>query len=253
MCSFLIGEDELQWYIPAAILPPELQGILNVINEFLETPFDLGGKKATSFLSKKRLRHRRAPSPESQEDAEVEDDERGKRRKEKKKREKEHYKSAQFIEDSDEEYGDMDDFLEKEKKLRNRVALASATATSQAVRPPGMRARGTKKRRRSKISTSLEKPTHRGKVLELSDPSNSDRSKELDGPGNEGVDGSDDDDFVTSEIFHISSPSRKARPRPHRSADIESSLVSPSLANSPLSNLSSRTDDEDRVSRRNYI
>jgi len=72
----------------------------------------------------------------------------------------------------------MDDFLEKEKKLHNRVALVGATATSQAVQPPDMRAHGTKRRRQSKISTSLEKPTHRGKVLELLDLSNSDRSKE---------------------------------------------------------------------------
>jgi len=73
--SVLVDEDELQWYIPAAILPSELQGMLNVINEFLKTPFNLDGKKAISLLSKKRRRHRRAPSAESQENAEVEDDE----------------------------------------------------------------------------------------------------------------------------------------------------------------------------------
>jgi len=251
-CSVLADEDELQWYIPAAILPSELQGMLNVINEFLKTPFHLDGKKATSLLSKKRRRHRRAPSAESQENAEVEDDESRTRRKEKKKREKEQYKSAQFIGDSDEEYGDMHEFLEKEKKLRNRVALAGAAVASQAVRPLGMRAHGMKKRKRGKRSTSPKQSMSKGKVLELSDSSNSDGKKERIGSGSEDVDGSDDDNFVTSEILHISSSSGNALTPSHHSAGAESPLVSPSLPNSLLPKLSTRTrqlvvlsDDED--------
>ena len=239
--SVLVDEDELQWYIPAAILPSELQGMLNVINEFLKTPFNLDGKKAISLLSKKRRRHRRAPSAESQENAEVEDDEPRTRRKEKKKKEKEQYKSAQFIEDSDEEYGDMHEFLEKEKKLRNRVALAGAAAASQAVRPLGMRAHGMKKRKRGKKSASLKQSMRKGKVLELSDSSNSDGKRERIGSGSEDVDGSDDDNFVTSEILHTSSSSQNALTPSHRSAGAESPLVSLSLPNSPLPKLSTRT------------
>jgi len=237
----LTDEDELQWYIPAAILPSELQGMLNVINEFLRTPFNLDGKEATSLLSKKRRRHRRAPSTESQENSEVEDNESRTRRKEKKKREKEQYKSAQFIEDSDEEYGDMDEFLEKEKKLRHRVALAGAAADSQAVRPLGMRAHGMKKRKRGKKSTPRKQSMRKKKVLELSDSSNSDRKRGRIESGSEGAEGSADDDIVTSEILHTSSSSRDALTPSHHIAGAESLLIPRSLADSPLPKLSTRT------------
>ena len=53
----------------------------------------------------------------------LDDDEDGpkqKKKREKKKKEKEVYKSAQFIEDSDEDYGNMEEFLEKERQLRER-------------------------------------------------------------------------------------------------------------------------------------
>lgn len=68
------------------------------------------------------------------------------RKKEKKKKEKENYKSAQFIEDSDGEYGDIDAFLAKEKELREKTERA-ATASGGA-RIGTMKAHGTKKRRR---------------------------------------------------------------------------------------------------------
>ena len=63
-----IDADELEWYIPAAILPSDLQRSINVINQFLETPFSVEGKKASQLLSKKkprRQRRRRSPSPNS--------------------------------------------------------------------------------------------------------------------------------------------------------------------------------------------
>ena len=33
--------DELEWHIPSAILPKDLQRCLNTINQYLETPIDL--------------------------------------------------------------------------------------------------------------------------------------------------------------------------------------------------------------------
>jgi len=61
-------------------------------------------------------------------------------------REREVYKSAQFIEDSDEEYGqDIDAFFVREAELRERTALA---AVDSALGTGTMRASGTKKRRR---------------------------------------------------------------------------------------------------------
>ena len=127
----------------------ELQRTLNVINQFLETPFDLDGKKPIEFLRKKRRRRRRrSPSPDSDNDDAVfsGDQPRRKKRTEKKQKEKEIYKSAQFIQDSDEEYGDMDAFLEKEKMQREKVKIA--VATEGTSRLPTMKATGTKKRRK---------------------------------------------------------------------------------------------------------
>lgn len=118
-----------------------MQQTVNVIRQFLETPFKLDGQKATSLLNKqRRRRRRRASSPESG----AEDDEVPRRRKEKKKKETKQYKSAQFIEDSDAEYGDMEAFLEKEKALREKTARLAAASGQTAT----MRSRGTKKRRR---------------------------------------------------------------------------------------------------------
>lgn len=150
-----------------------------MIDQFLTTPFNAEGKKVSSLLRKKRRRRRRAPSPESEEDAAQEYDEPRKKRKEKKKKEKEQYKSAQFIQDSDEEYGDMDSFLEKEKVLRDRAALAGAAAASEAIRPPGMRMHGMKKRRRKdKASAPVSEPTRKQRTLALSGSSSSDENND---------------------------------------------------------------------------
>ncbi|KAJ3507590.1 hypothetical protein NLJ89_g6215 [Agrocybe chaxingu] len=128
---FILDEDsdELEWYIPSGISVEELQRTLNVIKQFLEKPIDLDGKKAAQLLAKKRRRRRRrSPSPDSgNEDLPSDGEPHRRNRKEKKKKEKEIYKSAQFIEDSDEEYGQMDAFLEKEKERRERAALAAAS------------------------------------------------------------------------------------------------------------------------------
>ncbi|KAH9851033.1 timeless-domain-containing protein [Lenzites betulinus] len=136
--------DELEWYIPSVIMPAEMQRTLNIINQFLETPIDLAGKSADSLLSKRRrrVRRRRSPTP----DSDAEDAPRPSKKKERKKKEAQQYKSAQFIEDSDAEYGDMEAFFEREKALRERTAaLAAATGQVSAT----MRARGTRKRRRN--------------------------------------------------------------------------------------------------------
>ncbi|KAJ3565991.1 hypothetical protein NP233_g7283 [Leucocoprinus birnbaumii] len=246
LCKFAItdeDEDELQWYIPAALLPSDLQGMVNVIDQFLETPFDLEGKKASSLLSKKRRRRRRAPSPDSEEDADIGDDEPRRKRKEKKKKEKEQYKSAQFIEDSDEEYGDMDAFLQREKVLRDRVALAGAEAASQAIRPPGMRAHGMKKRkRRGKSDAVLEEAESKenNSVLELSDSSasESDVEYERNRSGGERRQNGSDDDLISTDILHIPSKpssSHAAVPRPTGNVGGESPLGSPTPVDSPPS------------------
>lgn len=136
--------DELEWYIPAAILPGDLQRSLNIINQFLEKPLDLEGKKASQLISKKRRRRRRRRSPSPDANGESSEDEVPKKKKEKKKKEKQQYKSAQFIEDSDAELADMEAFLEKEKALREKTAKAAAETGRIATMKPT----GTKKRRK---------------------------------------------------------------------------------------------------------
>lgn len=174
----------MQWFVPATILPADLKATLDVIDRFLETPIELEGKKAESLLKKtRRKKRKRRRVIESDEEEEEEEDEgvvQLKKRKEKKKKEKEEYKSAQFIEDSDEEYGDMEAFLEKEKGLRERAELAGAVADSgQAVRPIGMRAHGRKMKKKKKTEEEGQELEMRLSYSSLS--SDDDDGGELDG------------------------------------------------------------------------
>lgn len=144
-------DDELEWYIPQAIVPSELQQTHNIISQFLATPFNLEGKKPSELLRKKRAarrRRRRSPSASDDEGQLSDEDETTRKKRQKKVKEQVQYKSAQFIMDSDEEYGDMEAFLEKEKAQREKAALAAAMGGGNADRPIGMRATGTKKRKR---------------------------------------------------------------------------------------------------------
>ncbi|KAI5994503.1 timeless protein-domain-containing protein [Pisolithus albus] len=135
--------EELQWVVPAKIVPSALQSAHDVVDQYLRNPIDLEGKKAGELITKKARRRRRRRSVTPNTDVELPDDE-PKRRKAKKKREEKTYKSAQFIEDSDEECGDMEAFLEREKALRERTAKAAEESGQIAT----MRATGTKKRRK---------------------------------------------------------------------------------------------------------
>lgn len=159
-----------------------MQRTLNVINQFLETPYDLDGKQAAALLNRKRRRRRRrSPSPDSDGDDDnlSENEPRRKKRKEKKKKEKEQYKSAQFIQDSDEEYGDMDAFLEKERAQREKALLAAAAA-GISDRPINMKSAGTKKRRR-KGADDGSKPKKRkgGTSTPIEKPNDSDDEVEF--------------------------------------------------------------------------
>ncbi|KAJ7704500.1 timeless protein-domain-containing protein [Mycena rosella] len=145
--------SELQWLVGADVPPADLQRTLKVIGQFLAAPINLEGKKAADLLTKTRpTRRARSPSPDSDGDpSDGGDSDGGAPKKPRKKQEKEHpkpkqqeYKSAQFIEDSDEEYGDIDAFLEKEKEMRERAALVGSETGKLATMKPT----GTKKRRK---------------------------------------------------------------------------------------------------------
>lgn len=142
--------EELEWYVPAALLPSDLQQFLNVMDQFIESPIDLDGKKAADMLSKKRRKRRARRAPSESEASGNEDEPKRKKKKEKKKKEEKQYKSAQFVEDSDLEGEELEAFFAKEKALREKMALAAATAGKETAT---MRARGTKKRRRKNDKT----------------------------------------------------------------------------------------------------
>ncbi|KAI0787003.1 timeless protein-domain-containing protein [Abortiporus biennis] len=220
---FILDEDadELEWYIPAAILPPELQRCLNVINQYLDTPFILpDGKKATSLLQKKRRRRRRRRSPSLVNSNALSDGEEPvkKKKKEKKKKEEKKYKSAQFIVDSDEEFGNDDDqkaFFEKEKKLREKTALA-AISSGNGDGGGNMRSSGTKKRTRK----GAKKDGGR-KKRKVGTDGDGDGDDDAVGENNDNRDvseGSDEDNGFNpfaAEKTHSPSPDPPPKPKPH--------------------------------------
>jgi replication fork protection complex subunit Tof1/Swi1 len=213
--------DELEWYVPSGIAISEIERIQRVIKQFLEVPIDLEGKKASQLLSKKRRRRRRrSPSPASDDDAVLSGDEPRRKKKEKKKKEKEQYKSAQFIEDSDEEYGNMDAFLENEKAQREKASLAAAASTGS--RPTTMKATGTKKRRKK---ADGKKPPKSKKAKE---DERSPTSGDSDHRANDvESDGSD------AEIIERAAPAAP-RPRPRPRPVIQRRPSSPPLSSSPV-------------------
>lgn len=181
--------------MPAAILPADLTRSLNIINQFLDTPFDLEGKKAKDLLSKKTRRSRRARRSPSQSDSDADPDTlkpKERKKKEKKQKEKEIYKSAQFIEDSDEEYGNMDAFFEKEKQLRERMTAKAAVGGGP------MKSTGTKKRRKDNDGKKGRRKKHKVEATE---------------PGTQAVD-SDADDATSDQADFETATEPVPRPRP---------------------------------------
>ncbi|KAI0089435.1 timeless protein-domain-containing protein [Irpex rosettiformis] len=205
--------NELEWYVPAAIVPTDLQRSLDVINQFMENPIDLGDKKASQMLVKKRRRRRavrKAQSDSEEEDAE-EDQPRRKKRKEKKKKEDKQYKSAQFIEDSDLDDDVLEAFMEKEKALREKMALESVTSGKVAT----MKATGTKKRRsrRKKEGAELSDQEEQAKYTDASDNSSDSDIGILDIGGKPTSTISTTSPNVTAETGH-SRPKPRPRPKP---------------------------------------
>lgn len=193
----------MQWTVPAAIIPSDLQSSLTVIDQFLQHPIDLEGKKASQLLSKKTRPRRRRRLPSNSDVELVDDDEPKRKRREKKKKEETQYKSAQFIEDSDAEYGDMEAFLEREKALRDKAVMAAA----QSGKIGTMRATGTKKRRRKGKDVEARKQGNVG---------NPENQPAGESSADENVSDGEDDILGTMRRSRSSTPETqpRARPRP---------------------------------------
>ncbi|KAJ7849053.1 timeless protein-domain-containing protein [Mycena olivaceomarginata] len=163
-------DTDLEWFVGANIPPADLKRTLKVIDQFLLKPMDLDGKKASDLLTKpRRTRRARSPTPDSDADDANASDGGGnsdgdapKKRKKRKEKEKEppkkpEFKSAQFIEDSDEEYGDID------ARKRDKMALEAAETGKTNAQPAGTKKRrkkeapageGTSKRKKKRKSNS---------------------------------------------------------------------------------------------------
>ncbi|KAF8185006.1 timeless protein-domain-containing protein [Mycena galopus ATCC 62051] len=190
-------------------------------------------KKASDLLTKtRRARRARSPSPDSDADADASGDggvnsdsdadapKKRKKRKEKEKKEppkKPDFKSAQFIEDSDEEYGDIDAFLEKEKEMREKLAREAAEKGITIVQPAGT------KKRRKKEAPAGEGTSKRKKKR---------RSSSTAAEGGDGAAESEADVFGSRPVVtpEESTPAVRPRPRPkprHKPKNAEAGTSSP--------------------------
>jgi replication fork protection complex subunit Tof1/Swi1 len=113
----------LAWHVPRGVLPDSLEASTRVIEQFLRDPFDLDGENAQDMLRKKRKQaSRRRRSPDLDEDGAIV-------RRQPKQTEVQHFKSAAFIEDSDDdEEADRIFFArEAQKREANRYAIGMAS------------------------------------------------------------------------------------------------------------------------------
>lgn len=209
--------DETQWMVPAKLMPFDMQSHLNVIDQFLESPIDLQGKKASELLKKK---------PRKRRPRRVEVDENGEppARKERKKKEEQKYKSAAMIEDSDADEDEWAAFFEREKKLAERSALAAATSEKSGT----MRATGTKKRRKK---GKKRRRSHEGVA------SGSEKSGSGSDEGANAMHTSEQDDVLSPP--KEPTPPVRPRPRPRKRLRPSSPPRSPSspLEPAPFSDL----------------
>ncbi len=113
----------LAWHVPRGILPENLEASARIIEQFLREPFDLDGENAQDMLRKKRkkpVRRRRSPSLDG--DGETV-------RRPQKQTEVQHFKSAAFIDDSDDDEEADREFFAREAQRReaNRAAIGKAS------------------------------------------------------------------------------------------------------------------------------
>ncbi|SCV67720.1 BQ2448_5331 [Microbotryum intermedium] len=126
---------ELIWSIPSSLMPATLDGDVRTIENFLLDPVDPNGKTAADYLRKKRKpikRHtRREDTPEYDEEGNlIEVVKKVTKRVKKNREEMVAYKSAQFIEDSDDDEDADNRFFAREAELRAKLAAGEIASTS---------------------------------------------------------------------------------------------------------------------------
>lgn len=234
--------DELEWYVPAAILPDDLQRSLDVIEQYIKEPLDLEGKKALDLITKRRKaktsrktrRSRRGAEEGS--DGEVgvlpsdvddsnSDEPRARAKRKKKEKERMIYKSAEMILDSDAELEDDEAFFAKEREMRRKTEAAAGEAV-----PSNMASTGTKKRKKK----AKDGPAKKFKTF--IDPETGAAEAEVEGGDEEPPMDSDADDTPPAK--------RATRPRPGAKARTSATASVSSGTSPPPSSSGGEDDDE---------
>lgn len=131
-----VNNADRAWFLPATVMPDSLKASIGALNQYLLNPPTLDKDPKTLVRA---VRHRRAKSPEYDTDGEIVVPAPRKRQR---KDELQVYKSAAYIDDSDDEAGD-EAFFSREAELRAEMhALAQAAGHV-------MRSAGTKRKRKS--------------------------------------------------------------------------------------------------------
>ncbi|KAK4685899.1 replication fork protection complex subunit TIMELESS/Tof1/Swi1, partial [Tremellales sp. Uapishka_1] len=125
------------WFLPSFIIPPAIATSIGALQQFLSAPVDLDGADPKSLIRKARPQRRRRGSLELS-DEEVN----APKVRQKKKAETQIYKSAAFIEDSDDD--EEKDRLFFEKEARQRLLNEEMAKKNGGV----MQSTGTKRKRK---------------------------------------------------------------------------------------------------------
>lgn len=137
LADAVIAETET-WTIPAKILPSNLLTSIGALRQYVVDPPSLNADPKT-LIQKKRKRKPRLDRPRTGSDDEDLDGEGGGeiapgRQRKKKVVEVQNYKSAAFIDDSDDEDEEADKaFFEKEKQLRERMIRMAEQQAGQIL------------------------------------------------------------------------------------------------------------------------
>ncbi|SGZ16990.1 BQ5605_C020g09086 [Microbotryum silenes-dioicae] len=129
------SSTELIWSIPLSLMPATLDGYVQTIENFLLDPVDPNGKTAADYLRKKRKpvkrRTRREGTPEYDEEGNlIEVVKKVTKRVKKGREDMVAYKSAQFIEDSDDDELEDQRFFAREAELRAKLAAGEIESAS---------------------------------------------------------------------------------------------------------------------------
>ncbi|KAJ9108278.1 hypothetical protein QFC19_002526 [Naganishia cerealis] len=152
-------EPRVHWTMPKAVLPDDIDATVRVMRDFLTNPIDLEGKTAAELLRKKRKKAINRKKRTALEMVNSEDEgvmvERPIKRRKKRAAELQHYKSAAYIEDSDDAAEADEGFYRRELELReiSRQKMMAAGHTGDLDSDTVLRGPTTQKQARTVTQT----------------------------------------------------------------------------------------------------